>query len=168
MRLAKEMRLPDLEALNCARFRWVGRGAIVPVVRASGAMRARLVVAILSLALVYAFTCSATCANCLDAGATAATETHGCGHAAPDAPGGAQQQAPAKPDCSGHHHSGFEAVQTDRLSQIELAATGGASQLFVGAVSSDVVNVASSFLSDLAPPQDSTIAPQRKISVLRI
>jgi hypothetical protein len=123
-----------------------------------------LVVAILSLALLYAFTCSATCANCLAAGEAAATESHGCGHAA----GGAQQQAPTTPDCSGHHHSGFEAVQTDGLSRIQLSATGGASQLFVNAVSSEVVNVAWSFLSDLAPPQDSTISPQRTIFILRI
>jgi len=158
------MRLPDLAVMNCARFRCVRRGAIVSVVRASGTTRARLVVAILSLALLYAFTCSATCTNCLGAGEAAATESHGCGHAA----GGAQQQAPTTPDCSGHHHSGFEAVQTDGLSRIQLSATGGASQLFVNAVSSEVVNVAWSFLSDLAPPQDSTISPQRTIFILRI
>jgi len=132
-------------------------------------MRARFLVAILSLALLYAFTCSASCANCLGAGAAAATESQACGHATgADAAGGTQQQAPAKPDCSGHHHSGFEAVQSDGLSRIELGATGGAGQLFVGAVSSEVLNVASSFISDLAPPQDSTISPQRKISILRI
>jgi hypothetical protein len=131
-------------------------------------MRARLVVAILSLVLVYAFTCSATCANCFGAGTAAATESQECGHVAHVPLGGAQQQAPAKPDCSGHHHSGFEAVQSDGLSLIQLSATGSASQLFVAAVSGEVVNVASSSLSDSAPPQDSTISPQRKSSILRI
>jgi hypothetical protein len=130
-------------------------------------MRARLVVAILSLVLAYASTCSATCANCLSAGTAAATESQACGHAA-GADGGAQQQAPAKPDCSGHHHSGFEAVQTDGLSRVQLSATDSASQLFVGAVSNEVVNLASLFLSDSARPQDSAVSPQRNISILRI
>jgi hypothetical protein len=130
-------------------------------------MRVRFLVAILSLALVYAFTCSVICANCLGPGAAAVAESQGCGHAA-DAGGGAHQHTPTKPDCFGHLHSGFEAVQGGGLSQVQLNATGGTSQLFVGAVSSEVVNVASSFLSDLAPPQDSRISPQRKISILRI
>ena len=130
-------------------------------------MRARFLVAILSLALVYAFTCSAACALCLGASEAAATEGHECGHAA-GADGGAQHQAPTKPDCSGHHHSGFEAVQSDGLSLIQLSATGRASQSLVAAVSGEVVNVASSSLSDSTPPQDSTISPQRKSSILRI
>jgi hypothetical protein len=130
-------------------------------------VRARFVVTILSLALVYAFTCSATCANCLGAGGAAATESQGCGHSA-DAGSGAHQQAPTKPDCFGHLHSGFEAVQSGGLSRIQLSATGGASLLFGGAVSGEVVNVAPSFLSDLAPPRDAAISPQRKISILRI
>jgi hypothetical protein len=131
-------------------------------------MQARFLVAIMSLVLAYASTCSATCANCLGVGAAAVADSQGCGHAAHDPDRGAQQQAPAKPDCSGHHHSGFEAVQSDGLSLIQLSATGGASQFFVGAVSREVVNLASSFLSDLAPPQDSTFSPQRNISILRI
>jgi len=156
-----------LAALNCARFRRVRRGAIVSVVRASGATRARLVGAILSLVLLCAFTCSATCVNCFGAGTAAATESQGCGHAA-GADGGAQRHTPAKPDCSGHHHSGFEAVQSDGLSLIQLSATASASQLFVAAVSGEVENVASSSLSNSAPPQDSAISPQRKSSILRI
>jgi hypothetical protein len=132
-------------------------------------VRTRFVAAILSLALAYGFTCSASCANCLGAGGAAVAQSQGCGHAADGAAGGAQQQrAPAKPDCSGHHHSSFEAVQSDGLSQIQLSAMGGASQLFVGAVRIEVVNVGSSFLSDLAPPQDVAISRQRKISILRI
>jgi hypothetical protein len=130
-------------------------------------MRARLVVAILSLALVYAFTCSAICANCFRMGTAAATESQGCEHAV-GANGGAKQQAPAKPDCSGHHHSAFEAVQSDGLSRVQLSAAGGASQFFVGAVSGKVVIVASSFFPDLARPQNSTVSPQRNISILRI
>ena len=156
-----------MEALNCARFQRGRRGAIVSVVRVNGTARVRLVVAILSLVLAYASTCSATCANCFGTGAAALAESQGCGHAA-GADGGAQHQAPPKPDCSGHHHSGLEAVQSDGLSRVQLSATGSASQLFVAAVSGEVVNVASPSLSDLAPPQDSTISPQRKISILRI
>ena len=161
------MRLPGLEALNCARFRRGRRGAIVSVVRVNGTASARLAVAILSLVLAYASTCSATCANCFGTGAAALAESQGCGHAA-GADGGAQHQAPAKPDCSGHHHSGLEAVQSDGLSRVQLSATGSASQLFVAAVRSEVVNLASLFLADLARPQNSTVSPQRKISILRI
>jgi hypothetical protein len=126
-----------------------------------------LLVAIVSLALVYVFTCSVACANCFTFGGAAPAESQGCGHAA-GAGGGAQQQAPAKPDCSGHHHSGFEAVQRDGLSLIQLSATGSASQLFVVAVSAEVEDVASSSLSNSAPPKDSAISPQRKSSILRI
>jgi hypothetical protein len=149
-------------------FRQVRRGAIVSLVRASSAMRARSVVAIVSLALIYAFTCSATCAICLGAGAAAETQSHACEHAAPNAAGGAQQQVPAKPDCFGHHHSGFEVVQSDGHLRIQLSVTGRASRLFVGAVSTDSVDVAASFSSDLAPPRFATTFLQQKSSVLRI
>jgi hypothetical protein len=131
-------------------------------------MRVRFLVAILSLALTYALTCSATCALCPESSAAAAAPSHECDHASPDAGSVSHRHRPLKPDCFGHHHSGFEAVQADGLSRIQLSATGGASQMSVGAVSSEILNVASSFLSDLAPPQPSTISPQRKISILRI
>jgi hypothetical protein len=130
-------------------------------------MRARFVVVIVSLALVYAFTCSVTCANCLGAGADAVAESQGCGHAA-DTGGGAHQHTPTKPDCFGHHHCGFELVQSDGLSLVQLSARDYASQLIVSVFTREVVNVASSFLSELAPAQDSTISPHRKISILRI
>jgi len=144
------------------------RGAIVSLVRAGSAMRARFLVTILSLALVYAFTCSATCAICLGAGAAAETQSHACEHTAPDAAGRAQQRGPAKPDCFGHHHSGFEFVQSDGLSRFELSATGSASQLVDGTGSTEAVTLVSSFLWDLAPPRQAAIFPQQKISILRI
>jgi hypothetical protein len=131
-------------------------------------MRARFVAAILSLALIYAFSCSATCANCLGAGAAAATESQGCGHAASGAPRGAPQQAPAKPDCFGHHRFGFDVMQNDGLSPVRSSATGHATQLSQGAARAEVLNVAASFFSDLAPPRDVTIFPQQNNSILRI
>ena len=140
------------------------RGAIVSVVRASGTTRARLVVAILSLALIYAFSCSATCANCLGAGAAATTESQGCGHAASGAP----QQAPAKPDCFGHHRFGFDVMQTGGISRVPSSATGPAAQLSHRAARLEVVNVGASFFSDLAPPRDVAIFPQQNSSILRI
>jgi len=140
----------------------------VRIVRVSGAVRARLVTAVLSLALIYAFTCSANCTNCWGAGGAAETQSQACGHAAPDVGGGAQQQAPAKPDCVGHHRLGFEFVRSDGLSRLELSATGYATQLFHGAVRVEVVSVGASFLSDLAPPRDAAIFPQQNNSILRI
>jgi hypothetical protein len=131
-------------------------------------MRARFLVTILSLALVYAFACSATCAICLGAGAAPETQSHACEHAAPDAAGRAQQRGPAKPDCFGHHHSGFEFVQSDGLSRFDLSATGSAGELVDGAGNTEAVTLVSSFLSDLALPRQAAIFPQRKISILRI
>jgi hypothetical protein len=129
-------------------------------------MRARFLVAIVSLALIYAFSCSGACALCVGGGAV--TPSHECGHAAGGAAGGAQQQAPANPGCFGHHHSGFEAVQSDGLSRIQLSATGYAAQLFHGAVRAEVVNGDASFRSDLAPPRDVAIVPEQNNSILRI
>jgi hypothetical protein len=131
-------------------------------------MRARLMVAILSLALIYAFTCSGHCAICSGAGATAAVESHACEHSAPDAAGGAQQRGPARPDCFGHHRLGFDVMQSDGISRFQLSAMGHASPFFSGAVGADGVIVASSFLSDLAPPRFAAIFPQKNISILRI
>jgi hypothetical protein len=153
---------------KCGGFRRVRRGAIVSLVRASSATRARFVAAILSLALIYAFSCPATCANCLGAGAAAATESQGCGHAASGAPRGVPQQAPAKPDCFGHHRFGFDVIQTDGLSRVPLSATGHAMQLSHGAARVEVLNVDASFISDLAPPRDGAIFPQQNSSILRI
>jgi hypothetical protein len=131
-------------------------------------MRARFVAVILSLALIYAFSCSATCANCLGAGAAAATESQGCGHAASGAPRGAPQQAPAKPDCFGHHRFGFDVIQTDVLSRVPSSATGHATQLSHVAARVEVLNVDASFMSDLAPPRDVAIFLQQNSSILRI
>src|SRR5277367_4413746 len=149
-------------------FRRVRGGAIVRIVRVSGAVRARLVTAVLSLALIYAFTCSANCANCLGASGAAETQSQACGHAAPDAGGGAQQQAPAKPDCVGHHRFGFEFVRSDGLSQFQLSTTGYESLFVLSAFRAEIVNVASPFLSDLAPPRDVAIFPQQNSFILRI
>jgi len=156
----------NLRNVRC--YRQVRRSAIVSIVRTWFTVRARFLAAIVSLALVYALTCSANCVNCVGASGAAATKSQGCGHAASDSGGGSQRQAPAKPDCFGHHDSGFQIVQSDGLSRIQLSATDGSSQLFVGAVGSGVVSVALSFSSDLAPPPDAAISPQRKISILRI
>jgi hypothetical protein len=131
-------------------------------------MRARFVAAILSLALIYAFSCSATCANCLGAGAAAATESQGCGHAASGAPRSAPQPAPAKPDCFGHHRFGFDVMQTGGLWRVQSSATGHAMHLSHGAARMEDVNVGASFFSDLAPPRDVAIFPQQNNSILRI
>jgi hypothetical protein len=131
-------------------------------------MRARFVAAILSLGLIYAFSCSAICANCLGARAAAAPQSQGCGHAASGAPRGAQQPVPGKPDCVGHHRFGFDAMQTDGPSRVQLSASGHAKQLFHGAARREVVSVGASFFSDLAPPRSMAIFPQHNHSILRI
>jgi hypothetical protein len=131
-------------------------------------MRARFVVAVLSLALIYALTCSATCTICIGAGAASETQSHACEHTAPNAAGGAQQQVPGKPDCFGHHHSGFEFVQSDAVMQIRLSTTGHESPLISGAVRTQAAVEVASFRSDLAPPRLATIFPQQKSSILRI
>jgi hypothetical protein len=168
MRPAEKVRLADSAVMNCARFRCVRRGAIVPFVRARCSLRARLSAAILSFGLVFSFACSATCANCLSSSAATATESHECGHAGDGGTGAAQHQTPSRPDCSRHLHAGFEAVQGDALSPIQLSATRGASQLSTGAASSELLKMSLSFLSDLAPPQDAMISLQRNVSILRI
>jgi len=131
-------------------------------------MRARFVVAVLSLALIYALTCSATCTICIGAGADVASQSHACGQASPDAGGGAHQPGPAKPDCFGHHHSGFEFVQSDAVMQIRLSTTEHESPLISGAVRTQAAVEVASFRSDLAPPRLATIFPQQKSSILRI
>jgi hypothetical protein len=158
----------DLSVMNCARFRCVRRSVIVRFVRVRCALRARFVVTILSLALAYAFACSGACALCMGASAAAATQTHECGHATDGAAGDSQHQAPAKPDCVGHHHSGFEAVQSDGLSRFELSTTSHASQVFDGADRSEVLNVGASLFSDLAPPRLVATFAQQNNSILRI
>jgi hypothetical protein len=134
-----------------------------------------LAVAILSLALLHAATCSATCAICLGSSATstttataAAAQSNACEHAAPDAAGGAQKRCPAKPDCFAHHHSGFEFVQSNAVMQFRLSTTRHASPLVDGAGSTEAWNLVSSFLSDLAPPRRATVSPQQKTFILRI
>jgi hypothetical protein len=131
-------------------------------------MRARFFVAILSLALAYALTCSATCALCLESSAAAATPSHECGHAAPDAGSGSHRQGPVKPDCFGHHHSAFEFVQSGGPSRAQLSAVDYANQLIHGVTDFNAVDVRASFLSDLAPPRVLADFMPQNISVLRI
>ena len=133
-------------------------------------MRARFVVSVLSLALLCASSCSTTCAICLGAGAggNVATESHACGQASPDAGGGSHRPGPLKPDCFGHHHSGFEFVQSDAVMQIRLSTTGHESQLIGGGVRAQAAVEVASFRSDLAPPRQAGIFPQQNIFILRI
>lgn len=137
-------------------------------------MRARFAVAILSLALLYASTCWATCAICLRARTAPVTasesQTHDCDHAASNMPGGSHQQRPATPDCYGHHHANFELLQGDGLAQLHLSATSHAhlNQFAANAVNAETFGAPASFLSDLAPPHHATISPPQKISILRI
>jgi hypothetical protein len=133
-------------------------------------MRARFVVVGLTLALLYASTCWATCAICLRSSAPAVTQTHDCDHAASNVPGGSHQQHPATPDCSGHHHASFELLQGDGLAQLHFSATSHAhvNQFAANAVNTEIFASSASFLSDLAPPRHATISPQQKISILRI
>jgi len=126
------------------------------------------VAAILSLLLIYAFSCSATCANCFAVGAAAVAPSQGCGHEQGGAPRGAQQKAPAKPDCFGHHRFDFDVMASDGLSRLPLSATGQATQLSHGAARREVAHVAASFFSDLAPPRAVAIFPQQNNSILRI
>ena len=163
-------------------FRRARTGDIVCFVKASCAIRARFAVAILSLALLYASTCSAACAICLHPVSPPITESHDCDHAASNPstlPGGAQsnrtsgdshRQCPAKPDCLGHRHSSFEFVQGDGQLQFHARAIdyAHASHLSVSVFNAAADTVAASFLSDLAPPRHATIPSQQKISILRI
>jgi hypothetical protein len=137
-------------------------------------MRARFVMVGLTLALLYASTCWATCAICPRAGTTPVTtpvtQSHDCDHAASNVPGGSHQQHPATPDCSGHHHASFELLQGDGLAQLQFSATAHAhvNQFAANAVNAETVALSASFLSDLAPPRHATISPQQKNSILRI
>ena len=155
-------------------FRRVRRGDIVHLMRGSCAMRARFTVAVLSLALLYASTCWATCAICLRGATTPVTtpqtQSHDCDHAASNMPVGSHQQHPATPDCYGHHHANFELVQGDGLAQLHFSATSHAhvNQFAANAVNAESVGLPASFLSDLAPPRHATISPPQKISILRI
>ena len=158
----------------CNGFRRARRGDIVHLMRGSCAMRARFAVAVLSLALLYASTCWATCAICprssVSPGTTPVTQSHDCEHAASNVPGGSHQQHPATPDCFGHHHASFELVQGDGLAQLHFSAMSHAhvNQFAANTVNAETVGVPASFLSDLAPPWRATISPQQKISILRI
>jgi hypothetical protein len=152
-------------------FHRVRRDDIVHLMSGNCAVRARFTVAILSLALLYASTCWATCAICLRAGTTPVTQNHDCDHAASNMPGGSHQQHPATPDCYGHHHASFELLQADGLAQLHFSATNHAhvNQFAANAVNAETFGVAASSLSDLAPPpQLATISPQQKASILRI
>jgi hypothetical protein len=136
-------------------------------------------VAILSLALLCAPVCSATCAICFRPLPTPATQSHDCEHAASNATGNAQssraasdshQRCPAKPDCLAHRHSSFEAVQGGGLWQFQsrTISHAHATELTASAFSAQAVSDAASFLSDLAPPHHATIPSQQQISILRI
>jgi hypothetical protein len=151
-------------------FRRARRDDIVHLMNRSCAMRARFAVAILSLALLYASTCWATCAICVGSSATAETTSHDCEHAASHPADGSHQQHPATPDCFGHHDASFELVQGDGLAQLHVSATSHAqvNPLAAGAARAETFGPAASSLSDLAPPQLATISPQQKITILRI
>jgi len=59
-------------------------------------------------------------------------------------------------------------MRSDGLSQFQLSASDYESVLIVGAFRAEIVNVASPFLWDLAPPRTVAILPLQRISILRI
>ncbi len=159
-------------------FRLARRGVIVGSVRALLETRGRLVVAILSLALLYASVCPTTCAMSFGSSAAQPADNPGCDHASshmPVAPsdnstGTSHRQAPEKPGCFGHHHSAFNIVKGDGSLQFQLRAVGHAhaSDLSANAANAMAFSLVSASVLDLTPPQSAPSLLHQKISVLRI
>ncbi|MFZ3218225.1 MAG: hypothetical protein WA192_19410 [Candidatus Acidiferrales bacterium] len=138
--------------------------------RALFATRGPIVVAILSLALLFASVCSTTCAMGYAPGAAQPAGNHGCEHALPESSGGSHHPAPEKQRCFGHHHSTFDALKGNGLSQFQLRSEGHALGGYLSGTvaSAGVFDLALSSASDLAPPSPATNPFRAKISVLRI
>lgn len=133
-----------------------------------GKTRVRIVVAIFTMAMVYASFCSTTCAVGVCPNQEQQSSSHDCDHPSPNHSSSPRHQGPGKPDCSVHHHPAVNLVKAEGLPRFRPTNTGqiALNKLLYKLLpdsSAPILNASS--LSDLAPPKDPLY---QRISVLRI
>ena len=130
-----------------------------------------MIVALFTVAMLYASVCSASCAVGLCPDQPQRTASHDCDKMPSHHSGSSGHHTPDKPDCSQHQHPElFVAKSGGDLPQFQLNL---ANQLHASApiflVQQGVpVIFNSAEASDHAPPVDSSIPSYGRISVLRI
>ena len=137
------------------------------MVMAINANRARIVVALFTMAMFYASACTTICAVGSCPNQAQQTSSHDCesspSHHSSD-------PAPNKPDCSSHAHPSVLFLKSGDVSPFQLSVSGGVSLAAMLASSADrlAANSINSQESNLAPPFAPNVPLYQQISVLRI
>ena len=135
-----------------------------------GTGRARILIAIFTVAMFYASVCSTTCALGVCPNQVQGSASQDCDHTSPEHSNSTPHHGPEKPDCSNHNHPTSNFVKADGLPQLQLSGIGNVSvnQLFANAPHAAGLTLAVFSLSDLAPPPTLRNPLYQQISVLRI
>ncbi len=128
-----------------------------------------MIVAVFTMAMLYASVCSASCAVGVCPDQPQRTASHDCDKMPSHHSGSSGQHTPDKPDCSQHQHpelfvakSGGDLPQFPLANQLHPSAPIFLVQHEVPAISSSTES------SEHAPPVDSSIPFYGRISVLRL
>jgi hypothetical protein len=133
-------------------------------------MRARILVAIFTVSMVYASSCSTTCMFGVCPNQEQPSARHDCEHASSHHSGNSHHHGPEKSDCSFHDHPSVNLIKADELIGFQLTSTGkiAHSDLLHNHLDASAGSLNASWLSDLAPPHPPKAPLYQQISVLRI
>ena len=137
---------------------------------ATGTVRARIVVAIFTVAMVYASSCSTACAMGFCPNQPEHSESHDCEQSSPRQSNGSQHDAPGSPDCSKHHHPTINFLKANGLPQFPLNNAGhvNVDQSLGNVPQASALSFATIWANDLAPPPTLKIPLYQQTSILRI
>ena len=135
-----------------------------------GTVRARIVIAIFTVAMFYASVCSTTCALGVCPNQVQQSDSHGCDRSSAGHSSNSHNHGPANPDCSKHAHPGLFLVKAATLSQLQLSITGhlSTSEPLASSLYDITFSMTASGGSDLAPPPTQKIPLYQQTSILRI
>jgi hypothetical protein len=131
---------------------------------------ARIVVAVFTVAMLYSFACSTTCAVGICPNQTQQRPSHDCEPSGAHHSHHSNAPAPEKPDCSSHAHPTSLLVKSVEIANLQLVVSGhlSATSVLVSSSTRLLTNFTISAASDLAPPFGSSASLYQQISVLRI
>lgn len=148
----------------------VQHGGSLFVVMTTKVNRARMIVAVFTMAMFYASVCTTICAVGVCPDQVRQTAGHDCDEMPSHHSDQSRHESPDTPDCSQHQHPGLFVTKSADVLQIQLSVVdhlNAAATTFSVAHGLPAV-FAQAQASEYAPPHSSSVPLYQQISVLRI
>jgi hypothetical protein len=135
-----------------------------------GTTRARLVVAVFTLAMIYASFCSTACAIGACPNLARHSESRDCDHSSSGHSQNSHHHGPENSKCAEHGHPGTFALMGAGIAQFQFTSADrvNAAAPLILSFGTPAFALSGSWISDLAPPPNLNTPVYQQSSVLRI